>query len=212
MSDRVVARLTIAAGLVTIVATGVLGPGSPARAGDLAKATFAGGCFWCMEPPFDALDGVVSTTSGYIGGQEEKPTYEQVSSGATGHAEAVEVVYDPSKVSYERLLEVYWRNVDPTMRDRQFCDVGRQYRTAIFVHDDAQKRAAEDSKRALEEAGALKGAEIVTEIVAAGTFWPAEDSHQDYYVKNPVKYKFYRNGCGRDQRLRELWGAKAGGS
>jgi peptide-methionine (S)-S-oxide reductase len=208
VSGRVVARFTIAAGLATIVATGVLGPSSPARAGDLAKATFAGGCFWCMEPPFDAMDGVISTTSGYIGGPEENPTYEQVSSGATGHAEAVEVVYDPSKVTYERLLEVYWRNVDPTVRDRQFCDVGRQYRTAIFVHGDAQRRAAEESKRSLEAAGALKGAEIVTEIVAAGTFWPAEDSHQDYYVRNPLRYKYYRWGCGRDARLDELWASR----
>lgn len=208
MSDRVVVSFTIVTGLAVLVATGVLGPVSPARAGDLAKATFAGGCFWCMEPPFDAMDGVISTTSGYIGGPEERPTYEQVSSGATGHAEAVEIVYDPSKVTYERLLEVYWRNVDPTVRDRQFCDVGRQYRTAIFVHGDAQKRAAEDSKRALAESGALKGAEIVTEIVAAGTFWPAEAYHQDYYVRNPLRYKYYRWGCGRDARLDELWASR----
>jgi peptide-methionine (S)-S-oxide reductase len=205
---RVVVLFGIAVGLATLIATGLLGSGSPVRAGDFAKATFAGGCFWCMEPPFDALDGVVSTTSGYIGGPEKNPTYDQVSSGATGHAEAVEVVYDRTKVSYEKLLDVYWRNVDPTARDRQFCDVGRQYRTAIFVHDDAQKRAAEASKRALEASGALNGAEIVTEIAPAGTFWPAEDSHQDYYVRNPLRYKYYRWGCGRDARLAELWASR----
>lgn len=191
-----------------LVSVGLLNSRSIARADELTKATFAGGCFWCMEPPFDALDGVVSTTSGYIGGQEENPTYEQVSAGATGHAEAVEVVFDPSKVSYESLLRVYWRNVDPTARDRQFCDVGRQYRTAIFAHDDAQKRAAEESKRKVEASGVLKGAEIVTEIVPAGTFWPAEDYHQDYYLRNRFRYKYYRWGCGRDARLEELWASR----
>jgi len=179
-----------------------------AHAGSLAKATFAGGCFWCMEPPFDAIDGVVSTTSGYTGGKEEHPTYEQVSSGATGHAEAVEIVFDPTKVGYETLLEVYWRNVDPTVRNRQFCDSGRQYRTAIFFHDPAQKRAAEESKRRLQTSRALKDAEIVTEIVPAGAFWPAEDYHQDYYLRNPLRYKYYRWSCGRDARLAELWASR----
>jgi peptide-methionine (S)-S-oxide reductase len=179
---------------------------SPA-AGELAKATFAGGCFWCMEPPFDELPGVVSTTSGYAGGKTRNPTYEQVSDGVTGHAEAVEIVYDPSKVSYEKLLDVFWHNVDPTTPARQFCDVGTQYRTAIFVHDAEQRRLAEQSKRELDASGKL-GKPIVTEIVGATEFYPAEEYHQDYYRKNPVRYKFYRYNCGRDQRLEQLWGDK----
>jgi len=173
-----------------------------------AKATFAGGCFWCMEPPFEALDGVVSVTSGYTGGAKDRPTYEEVSGGGTGHAEAVEIAYDPAKVSYQTLLDVFWHNVDPTTPDRQFCDKGRQYRTAIFYHDDTQKRLAEESKAALERAGRLPGP-IVTEIVPAGPFWPAEEYHQDYYEKNPIRYRYYRYGCGRDARLRELWGDAA---
>jgi peptide-methionine (S)-S-oxide reductase len=176
----------------------------------LEKATFAGGCFWCMEPPYDALPGVVSTISGYMGGSKANPTYGEVSAGTTGHAEVVQVTYDPSKVSYEKLLEVYWVNVDPTVKDRQFCDAGTQYRTTIFVHTAAQRQAAEASKAALEKSKPFK-APIVTPVEMAGTFYPAEDYHQDYYVKNPVRYKFYRNGCGRDQRLKELWGARAGG-
>ena len=181
-------------------------PAAPASR--LAKATFAGGCFWCMEPPFDELNGVVSTTSGYIGGGTLDPTYEEVSAGGTGHAEAVEVLYDPAKITYERLLDVFWRNVDPTVRDRQFCDVGNQYRTAIFSHDETQKRLAEQSKQALERSKPFKEA-IVTEIVPAGRFYPAEEYHQDYYKKNPVRYKFYRYNCGRDRRLEQLWGTAA---
>ena len=173
-----------------------------------AKATFAGGCFWCMEPPFEALDGVVSVTSGYTGGAKDRPTYEEVSAGGTGHAEAVEIANDPAKVSYQKLLDVFWHNVDPTTPDRQFCDKGRQYRTAIFYHDDTQKRLAEESKAALERAGKLPGP-IVTEIVSAGPFWPAEEYHQDYYKKNPVRYRYYRYGCGRDARLHEVWGDAA---
>ncbi len=173
-----------------------------------ARATFAGGCFWCMEPPFDKLDGVVSTTSGYIGGHTKKPTYEAVSAGGTGHAEAVEIAYDPAKVSYAKLLDVFWRNIDPTVPNRQFCDVGDQYRSAIFYHDAEQRRLAEQSKAALEKSRPFPQP-IVTEIVAAGVFTPAEAYHQDYYLKNPVRYKFYRYRCGRDQRLEELWG-KAG--
>jgi len=169
-----------------------------------ATATFAGGCFWCMEPPFDKLDGVISTTSGYTGGHVKNPTYEQVSAGGTGHAEALQVVYDPAEISYAQLLEVFWRNIDPTVKDRQFCDVGNQYRTAIFYHDDEQKRLALESKQRLEKGGKL-GA-IQTEIVPAGPFYPAEDYHQDYYKKNPIRYKYYRWSCGRDQRLEELWG------
>jgi peptide-methionine (S)-S-oxide reductase len=171
-----------------------------------AVATFAGGCFWCMEPPFDKLDGVLGTTSGYMGGKTRNPTYAEVSAGVTGHAEVVQVRYDPSRLGYERLLEVFWRNIDPTVSDRQFCDVGSQYRSAIFVHDEAQRRAAETSRAALEKTKPFKDS-IVTPVLAAGEFWPAEDYHQDYYVKNPIRYAYYRNGCGRDRRLADLWGS-----
>jgi len=180
---------------------------APAVRAEEAKAIFAGGCFWCMEPPFDAIDGVLSTTAGYTGGTKADPTYEEVSAGGTGHAEAVEVVYDPAKVTYEKLLEVFWHNIDPTVKDRQFCDVGDQYRPAIFYLDDEQKRLAEASKDKLDRSLKLKAA-VVTEIVPAGRFWPAEDYHQDYYRKNPLRYRFYRAGCGRDHRLEELWGTK----
>ena len=176
---------------------------SPAFAAE--KATFAGGCFWCMEPPFDKLDGVISTTSGYTGGKKLNPTYREVSDGGTGHAETVEIVYDPAKISYEKLLDVFWHNIDPTVKDQQFCDHGSQYRSAIFYHGEQQKKAAETAKAELMKSKPFKG-EIVTEIVVAGTFYPAEDYHQDYYIKNPVKYKFYRFNCGRDSRLKELWG------
>ncbi|HEV8269151.1 MAG TPA: peptide-methionine (S)-S-oxide reductase MsrA [Thermoanaerobaculia bacterium] len=176
-------------------------PSSPHR----AKATFAGGCFWCMVPPFAKLPGVISVVSGYTGGTKKDPTYEEVSSGGTGHAESVEVLYDPSKVSYEKLLDVYWHNVDPTTPDRQFCDTGNQYRTAIFFHDDEQRKAALESKAKLEKSGKLPGP-IVTEIVAATPFYRAEEYHQDYYKKNPLRYSFYRSGCGRDRRLKEIWG------
>lgn len=178
---------------------------APASPSQQAVATFAGGCFWCMEPPFDKLPGVISTTSGYMGGTKRNPTYEDVSTGRTGHAEVVQVAYDPSKVSYEKLLEVFWRNIDPTVKDRQFCDVGTQYRTGIFVYGDAQRAAAEASKAALEKSKPFKEA-IVTPIVAATEFWPAEEYHQDYYVKNPIRYSYYRTGCGRDARLKQLWG------
>lgn len=171
----------------------------------LAKATFAGGCFWCMEPPFDHLTGVVSVVSGYTGGQKLNPTYQEVSSGGTGHAEAVEIVYDPAKISYSRLLDVFWRNIDPLDAAGQFCDKGQQYRSAIFYHDDEQKRLAEASKLALAQSGRFKQP-IVTTIVPATTFYLAEDYHQHYSQKNPARYKFYRYSCGRDQRLEELWG------
>jgi peptide methionine sulfoxide reductase msrA/msrB len=175
--------------------------GDPPR----ATATFAGGCFWCMEPPFETLPGVVSTTVGYTGGSVKHPTYEQVSAGGTGHAEAVRIVYDPSRIGYGQLLDVFWRNVDPVTRDAQFCDVGPQYRTAIFYHDETQRRLAEASKQAFEASKRLPGP-IVTEIVPAGEFWPAEEYHQRYHEKNPLRYKVYRWNCGRDRRLRELWG------
>ena len=172
-----------------------------------AKATFAGGCFWCMEPPFDETKGVVATTSGYIGGPEKNPTYKQVATGKTGHAEAVQVVYDPSLVSYTQLLEVFWRNIDPTVDDRQFCDWGKQYRTGIFYHNDVQREHAKASKDAIIAAGKVKP--VLTEITQAGTFYKAEEYHQDFYKKNPAHYKEYRFNCGRDQRLRQLWGETA---
>ncbi|HEX6141178.1 MAG TPA: peptide-methionine (S)-S-oxide reductase MsrA, partial [Geminicoccaceae bacterium] len=175
-----------------------------------AVATFAGGCFWCMEPPYDKLDGVISTTSGYIGGETPNPTYRQVSAGGTGHAEAVQVVYDPDVVTYKTLLDVFWHNVDPTQAGGQFCDHGDQYRTAIFFHDGEQEELARQSLQQLRQDKPFDG-EIVTEITAAGTFYPAEDYHQDYYEKNPIRYKFYRWNCGRDDRLAELWGDAAGG-
>ena len=175
----------------------------------LEMATFAGGCFWCMEPPFDKLKGVVSTTSGYSGGRTRNPTYEEVSAGGTGHAEAVRVVYDPAKVSYSRLLEVFWHNIDPTVKDRQFCDSGNQYRSAIFYHDEHQRKLALESRRNLEKTKRFREP-IVTEITVAGEFYPAEEYHQDYYRKNPVRYKYYRYSCGRDKRLSELWGDAAG--
>ncbi len=181
----------------------------PTTAAKTARAIFAGGCFWCMEGPFDKLDGVISTTSGYIGGQKKDPTYQEVSAGITGHTEAVEIVYDPAKVSYDRLLDVFWHNIDPLAKNRQFCDGGTQYRSGVFYTDDAQKAAADASKAVLDKNKPFKGT-IVTEITAATQFYPAEDYHQDYYVKNPIRYKYYRNGCGRDARLAELWGAKAG--
>ena len=170
-------------------------------------ATFAGGCFWCMEPPFDKLDGVISTISGYTGGSEKNPTYQEVSAGKTGHAEAVQIVFDPGKVSYKKLLEVFWMQINPTTPDRQFVDVGSQYRPGIFYHDDKQRRLAEESKREMAESGRFDGP-IVTEITRAGDFWPAEDYHQDYYMKSPTQYKFYRFGSGRDRYLEKIWGEK----
>ena len=171
-----------------------------------AKAIFAGGCFWCMEPPFDKLTGVLSTTSGYVGGQKRNPAYEEVSAGTTGHTEAVQVVYDPKKISYQKLLEVFWRNIDPTAKNRQFCDVGEQYRSGIFYRDQEQKRLAEESRAALEKSKPFKDP-IVTEVAQATEFWPAEEYHQDYYLKNPLRYAYYRAGCGRDARLKQLWGS-----
>jgi peptide-methionine (S)-S-oxide reductase len=170
-----------------------------------ATATFAGGCFWCVEADFDKVAGVISTTSGYTGGRTANPSYEEVSRGGTGHAEAVEIVYDPAKVGYEKLLDVFWHNIDPLAKNRQFCDHGDQYRTAIFYHDDKQRSLAEASKAAVQ---ARFKQPIATEIAAAGPFYKAEEYHQDYYVKNPIRYKFYRFNCGRDARLEELWGKK----
>jgi peptide-methionine (S)-S-oxide reductase len=174
----------------------------------LAKATFAGGCFWCMEGPFDELEGVLSTTSGYTGGTRANPTYAEVSGGGTGHVEAVEVLYDPTKVSYDRLLQVFWQNVDPLDDRGQFCDKGSQYRAKIFVHNEAQTSLAEASKQALSATPKFQNAPIVTAIEPAQTFYPAEDYHQDYYLKHPLRYKYYRTACGRDRRLAEVWGSE----
>ena len=192
--------LVLAAALLAVMATyGV------AEEHGQAKATFAGGCFWCVEEAFEKVPGVTSAVSGYTDGHVDNPTYKQVTSGRTGHTEAVEVIFDPAQVTYEQLLDVFWRNVDPTVVDRQFCDVGNQYRTGIFVHDDEQKRLAEASRKALEESKPFAGP-IVTPIAVASTFYPAEDYHQDYYKHNPLRYKFYKWNCGRAQRLEELWG------
>jgi peptide-methionine (S)-S-oxide reductase len=193
--------LLMIAGIITV--TPVM------AATQLEKATFAGGCFWCEEHVFDEIPGVVSVTSGYTGGWEKNPTYEEVSAGGTGHAESVQVVYDPSKVTYEKLLDTFWHNVDPTTKDREFCDVGHQYRSAIFYHNEEQHRLALQSKAQLEKTKPFKEP-IVTEIVPATEFYPAEEYHQHYYKKNPIRYKYYRWRCGRDQRLKELWGEAAG--
>ena len=179
---------------------------SAPRPPSTATAIFAGGCFWCVEADFEKLPGVLSAESGYAGGQTRDPTYQQVSAGGTGHAEAVRVYYDPTKITYDQLLDHFWHHVDPTVKDRQFCDSGSQYRTAIFYQDDTQKRAAEASKAALEKSGRFTN--VYTEVAAAGTFYVAEEYHQDYYRKNPIRYKFYRTSCGRDARVAEVWQEK----
>ena len=181
----------------------------PAATAATAKAIFAGGCFWCVESDFDKLPGVLSTTSGYTGGTVANPSYEQVSAKTTGHAEAVEVVFDPAKVSYSQLVEHFWHTIDPTLKDGQFCDLGSPYRTGIFAVDAAQLQVAQASRAALEKSKPFK-APIVTEIVKAGAFYAAEGYHQDYYKKNPVRYQYYRLNCGRDARLKQLWGSQAG--
>jgi peptide-methionine (S)-S-oxide reductase len=183
----------------------MLSTGLGAQTASTAKATFAGGCFWCVEADFDKVPGVLSTTSGYTGGKTVKPTYEQVAAKVTGHAEVVEIVFDPAKVSYTQLLDVYWKSIDPTTKDRQFCDAGSPYRTAIFAHDDAQLAAAKASLAALEKSKPF-AEPIVTSIERAAAFYAAEDYHQDYYKKNPVRYNYYRTACGRDARLKQLWG------
>lgn len=173
------------------------------------RAVFAAGCFWCIEPAFDKVDGVLKTTVGYTGGHTDNPTYKQIGTGATGHVEAIEVVFDPQKVTYESLLEVFWNNVDPTTPNRQFCDVGSQYRPEIFVKDKEQRSAAENSKATREKTKTFS-APIIVPITDASKFYPAEEYHQDYYKKNPDHYKRYRRGCGRDVRLKQLWGEKGG--
>ena len=168
-------------------------------------ATFAGGCFWCSESDFEKLDGVISVASGYIGGHVKNPTYKQVSAGNTGHTEAVQMIFDSDKISYQTLLEHFWKSIDPTDGDGQFCDRGQQYRSEIFYHDEEQRQAAAKSLQALDKSGEL-GIPVATKITAASIFYPAEDYHQDYYLKNPIRYKYYRWGCGREKRLEELWG------
>lgn len=192
------------------VSLGAAAAGLAAPAASRDTAIFAGGCFWCEETAFEDVPGVHSVVSGYIGGKTKNPTYEQVSAGGTGHAESVEVVFDPAKISYERLLEIFWHNVDPFQKDGQFCDHGSQYRSAIFYRNEAQKKAAEASKAKLEEEARFAG-KIVTEISPATTFYRAEEYHQDFYKKDPVRYNSYRLGCRRDARLKQIWGESAGG-
>jgi len=177
-----------------------------AKGGTSATAIFAGGCFWCTESDFEKLPGVIAAESGYTGGQKANPTYEQVSAGGTGHTEAVRVTYDPSRVSYSALVDYFWPTIDPTVRNQQFCDHGSQYRSAIFWHNDEERKIAEASRSALIASGKFK--QVETEVVAATTFYPAEAYHQDYYKKNPIRYTYYRHGCGRDARLEALWGKK----
>jgi peptide-methionine (S)-S-oxide reductase len=209
MRRALLVHAALAIGLLIGLVPGALAQTATApAAGNTAKATFAGGCFWCVESDFDKVDGVLSTTSGYTGGKTTNPTYEQVSTNRTGHAEAVEIVFDPAKVSYEQLLEHFWRTIDPTVKDRQFCDVGNSYRTAIFTHGPAQAKAAQASKEALQKNKPFKE-QIVTEIVPATPFYAAEAYHQNYYEKNPLRYRYYRTSCGRDARLKQLWGDQA---
>ncbi len=204
-------RLTLGPAVVSMVVTiAALAASLPIHAADLpagkASAIFAGGCFWCIEADFEKLAGVIEVESGYTAGQTKNPTYESTSSGKSGHTEAVRVIYDPKKVSYPQLVEYFWRHIDPTVKDRQFCDAGSQYRSGIYWQNDAERKAAEESRDAL-----LKSARfpvIYTELQAASEFWPAEEYHQDYYKKNPVRYAYYRNGCGRDARVQQLWGER----
>jgi len=180
----------------------------PAKAAHTEVATFAMGCFWCAETQYESQPGVLSVISGYTGGKEEHPTYEQVSSGTTGHYESVQVTFDPTKTTYAKLLDLFWHGIDPTQGNGQFCDHGKQYRSVVFVADERQRKLAEDSKHAIEASHVLK-APIVTQILPATAFWPAEDYHQDFWKKDPQRYHEYREGCGRDRRLAEIWGDKA---
>lgn len=197
------APVVVCAALLALAGSAAAADPAPPRS---ATAIFAGGCFWCTESDFEKLPGVIGAESGYTGGQAVNPSYQQVSAGGTGHTEAVRVTYDPTRVSYRQLLDHFWRNVDPTVKDRQFCDVGHQYRSGIYWQTEAERQAAEQSRDALLKSGRF--AHIYTEIVQATAFYPAEEYHQDYYKKNPIRYNFYRRGCGRDARLLELWGNK----
>ncbi len=204
-------RSRVSASLFIALSFGVMAAASSAAnaTSERATAVFAGGCFWCEETAFEGVPGVLSVTSGYTGGQTKNPSYEQVSAGTTGHAESVQVIYDPAKIGYVQLLEIFWHNIDPFARNAQFCDHGTQYRSAIFYQGDEQRRAAWTSKAKLEEQARFKG-KIATQVVAASTFYPAEEYHQDYYKKNPVHYQAYRLGCGRERRLKDVWGEAAG--
>ena len=199
----ILTNVLVFGGAIMIVVLGAVSSGGEER--DTRVATFAGGCFWCMEPAFDKTEGVISTTVGYTGGKQNNPTYEEVCSGSTGHAEAIEVEFDPAVLTYEALLDVFWTNIDPTTPNRQFCDVGTQYRSAIYYHDEDQKKLADKTKNDIEQRLQHVSA---TEIEAASKFYPAEDYHQDFYKKNPEHYQRYRTGCGRDDRLEQLWGKK----
>ncbi len=201
MIDRTINRLNLFI-FVALLSTNLF-----AADNNTETAIFAGGCFWCMEPPFDKLDGVLSTTSGYTAGHKTEPSYREVSAGNTGHTEAVQIVFEPDKISYAELLKVYWKNIDPVAVNRQFCDSGSQYRSGIYFLNDAQQAAARQSLQRLKMDKPFAEA-IATEILPASTFYPAEEYHQDYYLKNPLRYKYYRYRCGRDQRLEEIWGDK----
>jgi peptide-methionine (S)-S-oxide reductase len=203
-SKRLFGALVLALAALANGSASLLGKAAAEGKPALSKATFAGGCFWCMESDFEKVPGVVSVTSGYTGGKVKNPSYEEVSSGGTGHVEAIEIAFDPGKITYEKLVAIFWSNIDPLDEAGQFCDHGEQYHTVIFVHDDAQKRAAEESKKAVEQK--LK-AKVATLIATAGPFYPAEEHHQKYSDKNPVRYGLYRNGCGRDRKLEQIWGA-----
>lgn len=198
-------RLPLMLSMLPMVLLGVTAQAQTA-APATASAVFGGGCFWCIEADFEKLPGVLTVESGYSGGTLDHPTYEQVSAGNSGHIEVVKVNYDPAKVSYAALLDYFWHHIDPTVKDRQFCDVGQQYRSAIFVENDTQRAAVEASKAVILKAGVIK--QIHTDTIALTTFYPAEDYHQDYYKKNPVRYAYYRFSCGRDARVAQVWGAK----
>lgn len=202
---RLLSLLLLSLFITPVIASNQEATSSPVNESE--TAIFAGGCFWCMEPPFDKLDGVISTTSGYTAGDKKNPTYKEVSAGSTGHTEAIEIKYDPEKISYTELLNVFWKNIDPVAVDRQFCDAGSQYRAGIYYLDATQEAEAKRSLQALKDNKPFAG-EITTEILPASKFYPAEDYHQDYYQKNPLRYKYYRFACGRDQRLQEIWGSK----
>jgi len=202
---RQVALAVFTVAIVLLGSWNVQSASQAAVDGTLSRAYFAGGCFWCMEEAFEKVEGVLSATSGYMGGTVANPSYEEVSAGRTGHAESVEVVYDPAKVSYQKLLDAFWHNVDPVTPNAQFCDHGSQYRSAVFFQTDEEKRAADVSRQAIEQSNRFKEP-IVTQIVMASQFYPAEEYHQDYYKKNPVRYKFYKYNCGRAKRLEALWG------
>lgn len=204
---RAVLSVLLAAAALTATAATAKDSDQAAGGRQPAKATFAGGCFWCMEEALDKVDGVISTTSGYTGGHKANPSYEDVSAGGTGHAESVEILFDPAQISYAKLLDIFWRNIDPTTPDRQFCDTGTQYRSAIFYHGETQRRLAEESKKMLEKSKPFKEP-IITAIVPASSFYPAEEYHQNFYQKNPIRYKVYKFNCGRVQRLQELWGSR----